>query len=91
MGGIAGEQIADQLENLSPQQMCIRDRKNPEDAANSPHELTHAPDALRGFCSWWVSPAGPQSRRRHDLLADDFRLGKKKADPLGRGDVLEVI
>lgn len=27
------------------------DEKNPNDVANQPHELTHAPDALRGFCS----------------------------------------
>lgn len=27
------------------------DEKNPNDAANEPHEITHAPDALRYFCS----------------------------------------
>ncbi len=27
-----------------------RDEKNPNDCAKSPHELTHAPDAIRGFC-----------------------------------------
>lgn len=26
------------------------DEKNPNDCAKEPHELTHAPDALRGFC-----------------------------------------
>lgn len=26
------------------------DEKNPNDVAKEPHELTHAPDALRGFC-----------------------------------------
>lgn len=26
------------------------DEKNPNDCANEPHELTHAPDAIRGFC-----------------------------------------
>jgi phage terminase large subunit len=26
------------------------DEKNPNDVANEPHELTHAPDALRGWC-----------------------------------------
>lgn len=26
------------------------DTRNPNDVANEPHELTHAPDALRGFC-----------------------------------------
>ena len=27
-----------------------RDEKNPNDCAKQPHELTHAPDAIRGFC-----------------------------------------
>ena len=27
-----------------------RDEKNPNDCAKEPHELTHAPDALRAFC-----------------------------------------
>jgi len=27
-----------------------RDEKNPNDCAKDPHELTHAPDAIRGFC-----------------------------------------
>ncbi|MDD3203548.1 MAG: phage terminase large subunit [Pygmaiobacter massiliensis] len=34
------------------------DPKRPNDVANEPHELTHAPDALRGFCSWWISVPG---------------------------------
>lgn len=31
--------------------------KNPNDVANEPHELTHAPDALRYFCSMRNSPS----------------------------------
>lgn len=27
-----------------------RDERNPNDVAKDPHELTHAPDAIRGFC-----------------------------------------
>ena len=27
-----------------------RDDKNPNDCAKEPHELTHGPDAIRGFC-----------------------------------------
>ena len=33
------------------------DRNNPNDVADSPHELTHAPDALRYFVSGRPSPA----------------------------------
>lgn len=30
------------------------DEKRPNDVKNEPHELTHAPDALRGFCVYWT-------------------------------------
>ena len=30
--------------------MIQRDEKNPNDVATKPHELTHGPDAIRGFC-----------------------------------------
>lgn len=33
------------------------DDRNPNDVADKPHELTHAPDALRGFCIYWINPA----------------------------------
>lgn len=33
------------------------DEKNPNDVANQPHELTHAPDAIRGFCSTRPKPS----------------------------------
>lgn len=29
------------------------DERRPNDCAVNPHELTHAPDALRGFCVYW--------------------------------------
>lgn len=32
------------------------DEKNPNDVATEPHELTHAPDALRYFCTMWQAP-----------------------------------
>ena len=31
--------------------------KNPNDVMNEPHELTHAPDALRLFCTSWTTAA----------------------------------
>lgn len=30
------------------------DEKRVNDAATEPHEITHAPDALRGFCVYWT-------------------------------------
>ena len=32
------------------------DEQNPNDVANEPHELTHAPDALRYFCTMYQLP-----------------------------------
>ena len=32
------------------------DEKNPNDIAIEPHELTHAPDAIRYFCTMWQAP-----------------------------------
>lgn len=32
---------------------------NPNDCATQPHEITHAPDALRGFCVSWTLPPTP--------------------------------
>ena len=41
-------------------QTLLVDEKNPRDAAKEPHELTHAPDALRYFAVWWFDPAEDQ-------------------------------
>lgn len=38
-------------------QTLLINEKNPRDAAKEPHELTHAPDALRYFAIWWFKPA----------------------------------
>jgi len=47
------------------------DERRPNDCAVNPHEITHAPDALRGFCVYWSrgnrEPAKPDER----MLADD--------------------
>ena len=46
------------------------DPRNPCDAASHPHELTHSPDALRGFCTWWVSAAQPAPKARARWTSD---------------------
>lgn len=42
------------------------DERRPNDCAVNPHELTHAPDALRGFCVYWsrgnTEPPKPDER-----------------------------
>lgn len=50
------------------------DPVRPNDVAGEPHELTHAPDALRGFCSWWIQAAAAPAAKRavwtEDMLED---------------------
>ncbi|MEG1126755.1 MAG: hypothetical protein RSE10_08645, partial [Oscillospiraceae bacterium] len=40
------------------------------DVANAPHELTHAPDALRGFCTYWTQRAEEQSSKKRRWTED---------------------
>ena len=59
------------------------DDRDPEDVANEPHELTHAPDALRGFCIYWVTGAQkPKKKGVHwePDMWEDYRA----ADPATR-------
>lgn len=65
------------------------DERNPEDAAGEPHELTHAPDALRAFCVSWTAPAAAEKARERTIL-DEFKL-QPAGDPLGKGDEIHVI
>ena len=67
------------------------DEKKPEDVANEPHELTHAPDALRGFCTYWSTAAQAPQKQTHDILRDDFSIKKPMAGPLGQGGKYHVI
>lgn len=53
------------------------DERRPNDAANTPHELTHAPDALRGFCVYWTSPGAEEPPAKRVKLIDRLEPGKK--------------
>ncbi|MBO4429119.1 MAG: phage terminase large subunit [Clostridia bacterium] len=46
--------------------LLLCDPKNPGDASTEPHEVTHAPDALRYFCS--ARPAAPGAAERKRFL-----------------------
>ena len=63
------------------------DEHNPNDCATEPHELTHAPDALRYFF------AGRPSEKRMPKPPPryDFNFQKPKPDPGGRGKEIKVI
>lgn len=63
------------------------DVKNPNDTAREPHELTHAPDAIRGFCVYWTAPAvGLKPKPIYNFASE-----RPKRNPGGIGDSIVVI
>ena len=54
------------------------DEKDPNDCATDPHELTHAPDALRYWCIMWTTPAKQLEEKKtaHDKNLE--RVVKKR-------------
>ena len=48
--------------------LLIHDEKNPNDVAKDPHEITHAPDALRYFVAAWVAGDVPKGEREEDFI-----------------------
>lgn len=69
------------------------DEKKPEDVAIEPHELTHAPDALRGFCVYRSAPADPPPKVREPGIEVfyDRRLQSSADEILGMGDEIFVV
>lgn len=63
------------------------DSKNVEDAANEPHELTHAPDALRGFCVYWTRGSEPRRTARAHWNEDQY-IDYKNATPEERDHLI---
>lgn len=67
-------------------QTLLLDEKNPRDAAREPHELTHAPDALRYFAVWWVRPAEdklPDIKTAHwtrDMWEDYYNASEQERE-----------
>lgn len=65
------------------------DEKNPNDVANEPHELTHGPDAIRGFCSTRPRPSIKPIENKFPVNSiedriyknlDRLKKGRKKSD-----------
>ena len=48
------------------------DTRNPSDTANTPHELTHAPDALRGYAATVFEPSAPSVPTAYDCEVGEF-------------------
>ena len=52
------------------------------DVANTPHELTHAPDALRGFCVYWTSASAGEGVAQRVKLIDKLEPNRKRGGHL---------
>lgn len=65
-----------------------RDKKNPTDCATEPHEITHAPDALRYFAIAWTRPAeinGPSKvKYRRDQLEDWYNATAEEREIIAK-------
>ena len=48
------------------------DKLRPTDCANEPHEITHAPDALRGFAIFYARPAEKKEKAKRALWTSDM-------------------
>ena len=48
------------------------DKIRPTDCASEPHEITHAPDALRGFAIFYAKPAPPETKPRYAVWTKDM-------------------
>lgn len=61
-----------------------KDKNRPKVYAKQPHELTHAVDALRGFCVFWVN--GPEiiNNRRTTVWTSDMMEDFQNANPKDR-------
>ncbi len=63
------------------------DSHNPSDCAKTPHELTHAPDALRYFVA--SNPRAAPKRER--VIRRGFEFEKPKPSACGMGDKINII
>ncbi len=58
------------------------DQHRVNDVANTPHELTHAPDALRGFCVYWTACGAEEPAAKRVKLIDRLEPGEKRRQRL---------
>jgi phage terminase large subunit len=63
------------------------DDKDPNDCADEPHEITHAPDAIRYFVAGRPAPGRRPKPEKHY----NFSWEKPKKNATGRGDKVKVV
>ena len=60
------------------------DKVRPTDCATEPHEITHAPDALRGFAIYHTRPGEDRSDARRGIWTPDMWEDYRRADEAGK-------
>ena len=60
------------------------DRVRPTDCATEPHNITHAPDALRGFAIFHTRPAAEEKAKRRAVWTRDMWEDYATADEAGK-------
>lgn len=60
------------------------DDKHINDVATEPHELTHGPDAIRGFCVHWTRKASAPESGRRSAWTKDMLEDYRRATPAER-------
>ena len=56
------------------------DKLKPSDCSNEPHNITHAPDALRGFAIFYANPAPPAATKTYSRWTPDMWEDYNAAD-----------
>ncbi|MBR7116667.1 MAG: phage terminase large subunit [Clostridia bacterium] len=76
------------FENCSELIKCLPaltvDKIRPTDCATEPHEITHAPDALRGFAIFHTRPAEAADKMRRTVWTRDMWEDYRTADDEGK-------
>lgn len=54
-----------------------KSKTNPNDAARTPHELTHAPDAIRYFAATWTRPSREPAQANEDAPMTGYNATRK--------------
>ena len=67
------------------------DEKKINDAATEPHEVTHAPDALRYFAISWTYPAAPPEVQPQDTLPFALRDGQHEYEEEFSDDYMSAM
>ena len=66
------------------------DDKHINDVATEPHELTHGPDAIRGFCVHWTRRSAPPERPARMEWTPDMYEDYRNGTPAERKMMLEL-